>query len=181
MPIERAGPFADNDGSYLDEPTVLDGAIAQVNCNNKTKSFWRWGYVFVAVAGTGTSSILDYGSSQSFTLSNAINTQGKIVFYYQAADSWSFPSSSYFFEVVGSTGDFLEVRFEVFVNGASVFDDSEDNTSSGANQVEVSGNINSIVFPASVVPVRVEISAQGSSNAFDNSLNGNIFFGLISA
>ena len=184
MPIRRAGPFASDTASNLDEPTVLDGAVAPVNCNRYASSQWGWGAVFVPVQGgdppaadinfiTGTS------YSKQFTLVEESNVQGIIVFYYQAAQSWSFSSSSYEVEVNGPSQTSIAASFEVFVNGVGAYADADDNISSGGTTVTITGNINSIVFPAATVPVRVVINIQGATDTGSPTLNANIQLGLL--
>lgn len=167
MAILRAGPFATSADSFLNEPASYNASILPVNVANKNKTGrWPWQCAQRIKNASGTSEGYEtYASDISITESVVVadgvpGVELLIKFYYQAANSWSFSGSSYEADCVdGESTDEPLAETTVSVNGSNVYTDSEEGVLSGGVIIaEISGNYDSIVFPASVVPALVEIN-----------------------
>lgn len=164
MPIKRAGPFATTTNPYEDAPETpeLFGPVP-VNCNKHQSTTWPWRAVvrenvdpaYISTGGINITAPELETEDQNGKIS-AITIQ----FAYQATKEWSFSGSSY---AATATGDVIvlepSVEISVAINGEGVFSDSDTATAVAS----ISGNIDSVVFPASIVPSIVLISISAVS------------------
>jgi hypothetical protein len=175
MPIKRAGPFASSTNSFLDESETPTSSIVPVNRNNHPSASWKWRAFVSEITGVdevtfdpirnefyqeaGESSFFFAGSQYDTGLD--ISVSFRIDFFYQATQEWSFSGSTIPISINdegGGLGPGYSVR--VTVAGTEVFNEGEFEASADVS-------IDSVVFPASVVPKRVQINV--SATAFSTS------------
>jgi hypothetical protein len=154
MAILRAGPFATSIDSFVSIDGTWDGEIP-VNCAKDSKSFWPW-RARIKIDENPLS--LETGSLNLFAAGYTIPDLDElslieVFFYYQASEAWSFAGSAYESTAESLGGTDTIATAQVFIAGTQVFYDSE----SEGKLSSVSGTFDSIVFPASVVPVLVRI------------------------
>jgi hypothetical protein len=160
MAILRAGPFATNSNSFVSIDGTWDGEIP-VNCAKDDKSFWPWRAAVEQQHATPQFQLIP-ASSGSLSLIDTITKTNEeaagafivINFYYQATEDWSFSGSSWKVSSQSSANIVHEGEVFLRISNATVFED--DDNISGAN-FSLEGDFDSVVFPASVVPVRVTI------------------------
>jgi hypothetical protein len=165
MAILRAGPFATSSDSFVSIDGTWNGEIP-VNCAKDSKSFWRWRFKVVGNDEPFDGSFLEV--EEGLTTGAAIvgnQPDGilQIEFYYQAAEEWSFDGSEYTVSKTTATDEPVGTQIVVFVGEENeVFSDSDFQPNGGPSSVQ--GNIDSIVFPAAVVPQYVKILLQANSD-----------------
>jgi len=161
MPILRAGPFATGSNSFVSIDGTWNGEIP-VNCNNHESTTWPWRAAVEQQHATPQFQLIS-ASSGSLSLIDTITRTNEeaagafivIVFYYQAAEDWSFSGSSWKVSSQSSVSIVHEGEVFLRIANTTVFED-DDNI--GGTNFSLEGDFDSVVFPASVVPTRVTIS-----------------------
>lgn len=168
MAILRAGPWASSSESFLNEPSPLDNSAVPVNCSNSSSATWDWSTLFRKgrLDATGdfsveTDAVSGGDEGEFFTY--------QIRFRYQAVSDFSFSGSSY--SITASEPDENPAIVLQFFKGYE-YERVYSDTGNGS----ISGNFDSIVFPAStlseeyLIQWTAGIFNDDSSNSYDISL-----------
>jgi hypothetical protein len=160
MAILRAGPFATSSDSFVDlENDITDQRdVFPVNCNNYATNFWEWRARVLIVKDTQTLTLKnqDDGLFEINESSTSDDFVVEVQFCYQAVNAWSFSGSSYLASAEDSGASTIVV-FVGFEN--EVFSDTDISEEFGQG-TQVTGSIDSIVFPPAVLPQYVRILLQ---------------------
>ena len=180
-PILRAGPFRFGSNFFAEDNG--DPECHPVNCANARSTRWPWRVRKVTNGTPSVNEVLISGVS-SFENSFSFYADFPSVafrFSYQAATQWSFSGSTYSASFEEGSLDFTSsINVDVFVGGSLVFSDDTETV----GLASISGDFDSIVFPASVVPRYVEIFFIGgffSSGTGSGELSGAISLPILTA
>ena len=175
-PILKAGPFRFGSNFFAEDNG--DPECLPVNCANARSTRWPWRARKLANLSNEVliSGVSSFENSFSFY---ADFPSVAFRFSYQAATQWSFSGSTYSASFEQNLDYISAIDVDVFVGGSFVF--SDDCRSS--RKASISGDFDSIVFPASVIPLIVEIRFFGgfSTETGSGELSGAISLPILTA
>lgn len=160
--IRRAGPFASNASSFLDEPESAVSSVIPVNCAKDGTANWPWRYFVYAKNHSNIGTVSEYRQGAIDVSINAPN-DGSIEeatlyiiakFCYQSCVPFSFGAGSLI--TIEWSASESNVGWYYQIKGTSDGTVSDEAIVDGHSSEHI--NISDLIFPASVVPRVVEVS-----------------------